>query len=295
MDYSSQEQRLIREDIFRWLDAKQLSGIYEFSREDLASYSFRGDRIPLVNMMRGIWNPKNFDTTLSILSTGNPRYSDEVDDQVFLSYSYQDAEGGNNLKLRGAFVNHDPLIFFERIRPNFYVAKYPVYVIRDDEAQRKFVIALDESLRFFGDPTGIPEDERMYIERKALVRVHQPMFRAKVMNAYASTCAVCHLKHPELLDAAHIIPDSDKRGFAQVTNGLALCKIHHAAYDRNLMGITPDYEVRIDHKLLDEIDGPMLRHGLQDMHGVGIVLPHSPKNWPDKLNLAVRYEEFAST
>jgi len=294
MAYSAQEQRAIREDIFRWLDAKLHSGIYEFSREVLAEYSYRGKRIPLVNKMRGIWNPQILDTTLSILSTGTSRYEDNLEDQVFLSYSYQEAEGGNNLKLRGAYLNHDPLIFFERVRPNFYVAKYPVYVVRDDVDQRKFVIALDESLRFFGDPMGIPEDERTYVERKALVRVHQPMFRARVMNAYASTCAVCHLKHPELLDAAHIIPDSDKRGFAQVTNGLALCKIHHAAYDRNLMGITPDFEVRIDHALLDEIDGPMLRHGLQDMHGVTIVLPTSSRNWPAKENLAIRFEEFAS-
>jgi putative restriction endonuclease len=294
MAYSAKEQRAIREDIFRWLDAKLFAGTYEFSRQDLAEYSYQGERIPLVNMMRGIWNPKVLDTTLSILSTGGGRYDDNVDEQLFLRYSYQDSEGGNNVKLREAFLRHDPLVYFEKVRLNFYVARYPVYVVQDDTINRKFVIALDESLRFFGDPTGIPEDERKYVERKALSRVHQPMFRAKVMNAYSSTCAVCHLKHPELLDAAHIIPDSDSRGFARVTNGLALCKIHHAAYDRNLLGITPDFEVRIDHALLDEIDGPMLRHGLQDMHGAEIVLPKITINWPNKDNLAIRFEEFAS-
>ncbi|HEX5332141.1 MAG TPA: HNH endonuclease, partial [Cellulomonas sp.] len=58
-----------------------------------------------------------------------------------------------------------------------------------------------------------------------------------------------------------------------VTNGLSLCKIHHSAYDANLMGITPDYAVRINKALLLEIDGPMLRHGLQEMHGRPIGIP----------------------
>jgi putative restriction endonuclease len=33
------------------------------------------------------------------------------------------------------------------------------------------------------------------------------------------------------------------------------------------MGIPPDYQVVINDELLDEIDGPMLKHGLQEMHG----------------------------
>ena len=89
------------------------------------------------------------------------------------------------------------------------------------------------------------------------------------MLAYNESCAVCSLHHRELLDAAHIIPDSDPlgRGVPVVANGLALCKIHHAAYDANILGIRPDYVVEIHHRLLDEIDGPMLRHGLQKHHG----------------------------
>jgi hypothetical protein len=39
------------------------------------------------------------------------------------------------------------------------------------------------------------------------------------------------------------------------------------------MGITPDYEVRIVGALLEQIDGPLLQHGLQDAHGKSLALP----------------------
>lgn len=59
------------------------------------------------------------------------------------------------------------------------------------------------------------------------------------------------------------------------------------------MGITPDYQVRIDDDLLDEVDGPMLRHGLQEMHGRTIVLPRNRNARPSREKLAQRFELFA--
>jgi putative restriction endonuclease len=103
---------------------------------------------------------------------------------------------------------------------------------------------------------------------------------------------VCRLRHSELLDAAHITSDSEVGGDPVVTNGLSMCKIHHAAYDRNILGITPDHEVRISHRLLDEVDGPMLLHGLQEMHGTSITLPTHQSAQPDKDRLAARFESF---
>lgn len=136
-------------------------------------------------------------------------------------------------------------------------------------------------------------DERNYAEKTVRPRLHQPVFRPQVMRAYTTTCAVRSLKRGDLLDAAHIIADSDVNGFARVSNGLALCKIHHAAYDRNLLGITPDGEVRIDRELLEEIDGPMLRHWLQDMHGGRLTTPTRLADSPSKDSLAVRFAEFS--
>ena len=113
------------------------------------------------------------------------------------------------------------------------------------------------------------------------------------MRAYGTKCAVCSLGHRELLDAAHIIPDNQPRGLPIVPNGLAPCKIHHAAYDRNVLGIRPDYVVEIHSRLLDEIDGPMLRHGLQEHHAKPLMtVPHRRTDRPDPERLEERYAAF---
>ena len=105
---------------------------------------------------------------------------------------------------------------------------------------------------------------------------------------------MCHLKHSELLNAAHIISDSKPHGDPVVPNGIALYKIHHAVYDRNFMGIRPDCKVVINSELLLEVDGPMLKYGLQEMHGSQIATPRHPKARPDPDRLEERFAEFLS-
>jgi putative restriction endonuclease len=103
---------------------------------------------------------------------------------------------------------------------------------------------------------------------------------------------MCRLKHPELLDAAHIIADKDVGGEPLVTNGLALCKLHHAAFDENLLGVSPDYTLVVRSDVLKESDGPMLLHGLQGLEGKPIEKPRDPAYWPDRDRLAERFERF---
>ena len=66
----------------------------------------------------------------------------------------------------------------------------------------------------------------------------------------------------------------------------------NAAYDRQIIGISPDYGVRIRSDILEETDGPMLRYGLQSLDGGRLVLPGRKKDYPDRDRLARRYEEF---
>lgn len=292
--YSPEIEHDLRVAIFRWLDERQLGGQYEFTREELANFFIGDIRLPLIDRGRGIRNPADFESTLSILTSVNSPYSDVLDTSAFVKYDYRAGDSSDNTKLKRAFELQAPLIYFEGIRPGVFVAHYPVYVVADDPIKRVFTITMDESLRFFGDPATLPPDQRAYAERTVKARLHQPAFRAKVMHAYENSCAICSLKHVELLDAAHIIPDVERDGFANVTNGLALCKIHHAAYDRNLLGITPSYVVRINNALLDEVDGPMLRYGLQDMHGRTLTLPRRKTDRPAPDALARRFEQFAA-
>lgn len=292
--YSDEEQYAMRLAAFEWLDDHLLAGTYEFTRATLRSFSVNGVPFPLADGQKGIWNPTEFSSTVSIVSMLKSKYQDhEGDGDGFLTYHYR-SDGIDNPKLTMAMQRKDPLLYFREVRKGWYVANYPVYVVADDPVAKTFLIAMDESLRFFADPLNMSADERRYAYRIAKTRLHQPVFRAKVMRAYNASCTVCSLKHLDLLDAAHIVSDSDALGFATVNNGLSLCKLHHAAYDRNLLGISPDYRVHIDALLLDEVDGPMLRHGLQDMNGRLIILPQNPNDRPAPEALAARFEEFAA-
>ncbi len=104
-------------------------------------------------------------------------------------------------------------------------------------------------------------------------RLHQRGFRQRVLRAYQQCCAICRLRHDELLEAAHILPDGHPLGEPVIPNGLALCKLHHAAFDRYLIGVTPDLEVTVRLDVLEEIDEPMLQHGLQGFQGRRIHVP----------------------
>ncbi|HEV8609903.1 MAG TPA: HNH endonuclease [Thermoanaerobaculia bacterium] len=117
-------------------------------------------------------------------------------------------------------------------------------------------------------------------------------FRQRVLRAYRERCAVCRLTHRELLDAAHILPDEHPKGEPIVSNGLALCKLHHAAFDSYILGVRPDLTVEIRLDVLHEGDGPMLRHGLQGFQGSRIIVPSSMMQRPKSDFLAERYDLF---
>lgn len=288
---SEAEQRAIREDVFRWLDEKLGAGAYELSRDELESYTYLGERIPLLDSARGIRNPRDLDATLTIMTSSRSHgYDDEILADGLVRYSYQSKQGGDNIKLRRAYERNEPLVYFHGVRAGYFVAYYPVYIVHDDPRARNVHVALDETFRFFGDPLHMTGDERRYADRVVRERLHQPLFRARVLRAYDSTCAVCSLKHAALLDAAPIVHGGD----LGVSNGLALCVFHRGAFDANLLGISPDYEVRIAHDLLAEEGGPMMRHGLQEMHGRRLLLPQRRRDWPSQDNLANRFVAFAA-
>jgi len=263
-------------------------------RHELLSFRV-GDRdLPIIDFSRGIRNPRDFASTLSIVSSVSGPYEDTESDDGLLHYAYRDGDPwtGDNRKLRNAMETGQPLILFRKEQPNYYTPVLPVFVVDDEPENRQFLIALDESFRFMGDVRDLAQPQREYARRLAKQRLHQPAFRTRVLLAYETRCAICELKHGALLDAAHIVPDSEEHGLPTTSNGLALCKIHHAAYDQNMLGVSPDYRVAINREVLEEIDGPMLRHGIQEMHGREIVLPARRGDRPDREGLAWRWERF---
>ncbi len=293
----------IRAAALDWVRVQTQDGTVPITREQLASdFVVDGVRFPLVDRGRGIRKPSGWTSALSIMTafpkTGGVRpYDDDEGPDGLHRYKLRRDEGGSaeNAGLRMAMATQAPLIWFVGIRPGLFQALFPVYLIGEEPTESQFVLALTEEQRRIQPGSQVEETLRDYLMVLTRRRLHQPVFASQVMVAYETKCAVCSLGHRELLDAAHIIPDSAPGGAAVVTNGLALCKIHHAAYDRNILGIRPDYVVEIHGRLLDEIDGPMLRYGLQGHHGRPLMqVPRARAERPDTDRLLERYELFRS-
>lgn len=164
--------------------------------------------------------------------------------------------------------------------------------------EKQFVIAVEAGMRDNwpeeGDLRTHPADSALRREYATAIvqrRVHQRVFRERVLTAYARRCALCNLRHTELLDAAHIKEDSEG-GEPVVPNGVAMCALHHRAFDNNVIGIRPDYVVETNRSVLLERDGPTLRHGLQGVHEQALILPRQRDAQPDRHLLEERYERF---
>jgi putative restriction endonuclease len=288
-----------REDLMHALAAEFAQNAVLTSRWlGRVDFGFGPERVKDVG--KGIWNPSSYAGTLTIVSDPDSEYDDGDHGDSLYRYSYekrppgQDPRGGSNIKLREAMRLGLPIVMLRKIADGRFVPVMPVYVVKEEPEHRRFLLALDESLRFLPDPAHLTEDQRRYVERVVRQRMHQPEFRSRVHGAYELKCAVCDLKKTPLLDAAHITADIATDGLPVVSNGLALCKIHHAAYDENILGISPDYVVHINDDVLTEVDGPMLKYGLQQMDRRPLRVPRRATQQPDKDRLAQRFEAFRS-
>jgi len=254
----------------------------------------------LIDRGRGIRKPQGWDAALTITTSvpksGRSRPYDDVEGPDGLHrYKLRRDAGGSveNAGLWAAMRQELPLAWFYGIATGVFQAIFPIYLVAAEVEQDQFVLALTEDQREITPGSVVEGALRRYIVAQTRRRLHQPVFASQVMLAYSTRCAVCDLAHRELLDAAHIVPDSTPGGDPVVPNGLALCKIHHAAYDANVLGIRPDYVVQVRHDLLAEIDGPMLRHGLQAHHDQSLMrIPTRRADRPDRDRLALRYASF---
>lgn len=281
----------------------------ELARGDLTSedlgrgFEFNGERVPLVNPQRGIFKPRRMRYLLSI-RTVFPRtgarvwYDDQTlvhqqiyegDDVVDYAFMGTDPNAADNRWLREALEAHVPIIYFLGIAPGLYRAIVPTFVVGWDAARLKAQIG-------FGMPyetsVGPPESqlERRYALRDVKHRLHQASFREAVISAYSGRCALSGLPEPRLLDAAHIVPDSNEQyGQPIVQNGIPLSKIHHAAFDANLIGIDPDFRIHVSDRLLLQNDGPMLE-ALKGLHHGRLREPVRMQDRPDRDRL---FERFA--
>ena len=291
------EESGFREAAMMWLD-KRPSPRVDFAW--LSEFEYAGNRVPLMDRQRGIRKPAGFEAALAIRTTftppsQTPPYADAIGADGLQRYKYRgdDPHHPENVALRRAHELRLPLIWFVGVASGIYEPIYPVWVVGDEPASFEFALALDEGQRFVTPGQLMDDDARRYVERLTKARLHQRVFRTQVLMAYGGRCTICAIRHAELLDAAHIVADGEPNGQPVVPNGLSMCKIHHAAFDAKILGIRPDLTLHVRQDVLDEVDGWMLKGGIQGIHGTKLaILPKMRAAQPSRVRLEERYSDF---
>jgi putative restriction endonuclease len=260
-------------------------------------FSFRGHRVPFLSVQKGIFRAaiQRGPAALSIQTSANSPYRDvETPDGFLYDYRSGPIDQPDNRALRAAHQLQVPIVYFVGTRPGWYRPNFPFFVTADDVAAKHVLVTPGAMVGPMDDQEPVlPEDpiERRYVVRETRVRIHQARFRGRVIPAYREQCAICRLREIRLLDAAHIAADIEEEGEPVISNGLALCSIHHRAFDHDLVGISPDYEVRVSERLFADEDGPML-DVLKGFNNQTIQMPRRTEWKPDRGRLAVRFERF---
>lgn len=292
----------MRSAAFAWLGGQVALHGDVLPRPVLAEgFRLDGVRVPLIGP-QGIFKPQVMsEAPLSITTAPRGPYDDSFSSDGLLRYRYRgkNPEHVDNRGLRFAMHRRLPLVYLHGVVPGKYLVTWPVFVVEDFPHDLTFSVAVDDAAH-----VGLPDlnaplarenvdaVRRAYATAVVRVRLHQRAFRERVLDVYARQCAFCGLRREELLDAAHIIPDSDAAGEPNVQNGLSLCSLHHAAFDRYFIGVRPDCTMEVREDLRRERDGPTLAHAIQALHGTRIALPRRLDARPAQALLEVRYERF---
>ncbi len=269
-------------------------------------FIFNGERILLSSRALGIFKPKQMEHVLSIktvLPRGNRKvwYQDQElvhreilhsEESVDYSFMGKNPNKINNQWLKEVYHKQIPIIYFIGVAPAKYQAVLPTYVINwnSETLSARICFGLYNETHLF-EPQINSQPLQKYAMRQTKQRLHQAKFRAAVMEAYDYRCTFSGLPAGELLDAAHIVPYGEFVSKPIVTNGLALSKLHHEAFDRHLIGLDRNYKIHVSKHLLNKQDGPQLEV-LKNLHERRIILPKHKLDRPDQELLDSRFEKF---
>ncbi len=105
-------------------------------------------------------------------------------------------------------------------------------------------------------------------------------FKSRVLTAYSFKCSVCGIQL-KLVDAAHIVPVHEN-GTDETSNGLALCSLHHRAYDKSLITIWEDYSVKTNQNKIKNLIKNNLNAGLENFKSNLKPIIHIPPALSDR-------------
>lgn len=156
--------------------------------------------------------------------------------------------------------------------------------------EKSFDESLEESIGI--DISALPQgtDREQVVKR----RINQDFFRRTILSSYNYKCCITGINNPLLLHSSHIVGWSeDEENRTNPQNGLCLNVLLHKAYDDNLLGISPDYEVFISDLFLGErmkdVEEGTLKY-FRSLNKTKLILPS--RFHPDKDLLAIHYESY---
>ncbi|MFN3670392.1 MAG: HNH endonuclease [Bosea sp. (in: a-proteobacteria)] len=174
------------------------------------------------------------------------------------------------------------------IRPDF-MATYIEFLeaLHDSGRIPKEAAVLD---KLSTDPDAVPDEE---IEdtvpgmRKVAIVTTKKKLRAldfgrRVLGAYNHQCAMCGTQL-RLIDGAHILPVEHDESTDQTSNGIALCPLHHRAYDRGLVAFDHLFNVTTNETMVKKLKADSRDGGLatfrKNLRPV-LVIPPDKKDRP---------------
>lgn len=104
-------------------------------------------------------------------------------------------------------------------------------------------------------------------------------FSHRVLRAYNNRCAVCGLGLG-LLEGAHIVPVAWPGSTDETSNGIALCRNHHAAYDRALISFSDDHRIEISPNVRRSVTDSIDSGWISAIEGRPMLLPTAIQDRP---------------
>ena len=88
------------------------------------------------------------------------------------------------------------------------------------------------------------------------------------------------------IQAAHILPFTEFHN-DDTRNGIALCSLHHWAFDSQLLAVSPIYRVKVSNSIDDEQPERVLSQYMRSK----VLLPEQERYWPAQEALEWRVRE----
>lgn len=164
-----------------------------------------------------------------------------------------------NANLLSAYLEQAPVIHGRQFSEEYLTfPELDTRLIEENELQGSASQIRPRSNRV--PKTGVSQERRRVLN--TLTRWwRSTTFPRTVTWAYDYRCAACGIAL-NLVEAAHIVPITDPKAIEHPSNGLALCPLHHDAYDDGIFGVAEDFKIISNPTKINDLKNRNLEGGL---------------------------------